>query len=313
MDPVRFICEQDGFFTRAMAREVGYDDRDVTRMVRTGVWTRFRRGYYSFTDLWSALDQTQRHLVRCRAVLHSLGADVALSHQSGALAHGLALWEPDLSRVHVTRLDGAQGRIEGDVVHHEGQSSEAEVVEVDGLRTLLPVRCALEYGTRVDSEHTLVALDSLLHAKAADEDGLWRQFERMSAWPGARHLHIPVRMADGRSESVGESRGRWMFWTLGLPAPDLQVEVRNADGVVRGTCDWGWLRHGLLGEFDGRLKYGRILKPGQDVGEVVFAEKQREDELREITGCRMVRLIWSDYQRPRVIRERILRQLQQAG
>ncbi len=48
------------------------------------------------------------------------------------------------------------------------------------------------------------------------------------------------------------------------------------------------------------MKYGRLLEPGQDPGEVVFAEKHREDELRELTGFGMVRLIWSDYDRPSV-------------
>jgi hypothetical protein len=313
MDPLRFICEQDGFFTRAMAREMGYDDKSVTRMVRAGVWTRFRRGYYSYTDLWSALDEVGQYLVRCRAVLHSLGDSVALSHVSGLHAHRISVWKPDLRQVHVTRLDGAQGRIEGDVVHHEGQWADNDVVESDGLRALLPVRCALEYGTRVTSEEALVVLDSLLHEKRADEDDLARQFEKMGAWPGMRHLHVPVRMADGRSASIGESRGRWLFWTTGLPAPDLQVKIHSASGELRGTCDWGWLPLGLLGEFDGRIKYGRLLKPGQDVGEVVFAEKQREDELREITGCRMVRLTWGDYDRPRVVRDRIQGLMRRTG
>lgn len=313
MDPLRFICEQDGFFTRAMAREMGYDDKSVTRMVRAGVWTRFRRGYYSFTDLWSALDETGRHLVRCRAVLHSLGEDVALSHVSGVVVHELGVWKADLGHVHVTRLDGAQGRIEGDVIHHEGKWLDTDVVEVNGFRVLHPVRCALEYGTRVTSEEALVVLDSLLHTGRADEDDLARQFEKMGAWPGMRHLHIPIRMADGRAESVGESRGRWMFWTTGLPAPDLQVKIFDTAGELRGTCDWGWLHLGLLGEFDGRVKYGRLLDPGQDVGEVVFAEKQREDVLREITGCSMIRLTWADYDRPRVVRDRVLRLMRRAG
>ena len=47
MDPLRLICEQDGFFTRAMAREVGYDDKAVSDMLRRRLWHRFRRGYYS--------------------------------------------------------------------------------------------------------------------------------------------------------------------------------------------------------------------------------------------------------------------------
>ena len=40
----------------------------------------------------------------------------------------------------------------------------------------------------------------------------------------------------------------------------------------------------MFGEFDGRVKYGRLLKPGQDPGEVVFAEKRREDLIRGVTG-----------------------------
>lgn len=313
MDPLRFVCEQDGFFTRAMAREAGYDDKTVTRMVRAQVWTRFRRGYYCFTDIWASLDATAQYRVRCRAVMHSLGSNVALSHLSGVLLHGIDVWDPDLRHVHVTRLDGAQGRIEGDVIHHEGQWAGNEVVEVDGLRVLAPVRCALEYGSRVTAEAALVVLDSMLHHDLADEHMLDRKFRAMAAWPGMRHLHVPVRMADGRAESVGETRGRWTFWRMGLPAPDLQVKIYDSKGELRGICDWGWLDQGVLGEFDGRVKYGRLLKPGQDVGEVVFAEKQREDELREITGCRMIRLTWNDYYRPQVIRTRLLRLLRQSG
>ncbi len=60
----------------------------------------------------------------------------------------------------------------------------------------------------------------------------------------------------------------------------------------------------VLGEFDGRLKYGRLLEPGQDPGAVVFAEKQREDDLRELTGWGMLRLVWSDFDRPRTIKAR---------
>ena len=85
----------------------------------------------------------------------------------------------------------------------------------------------------------------------------------------------------------------------------VQYEVRSADGALLGTTDWGWPEHGLLGEFDGRVKYGRLLRPGQDAGDVVFAEKRREDLLREASGHRMVRLIWSDLGRPRLTADRV--------
>lgn len=281
--------------------------------MRAGLWRRIRRGYYVFADTWAELDAVGRHLVRCRCVLDSLGPTAALSHVSGAVAHGMSTWDLSLERVHVTRLDGGAGRAEAGVVHHEGLCLGNDVMEVDGMRVLVPERCALEAASRVDNEHALTLLDSLLHLGLADEDVLRRRFEIMGSWPFVRHLHVPVRLATSKSESPGESRGRWLFWSAGLPMPECQFEVRDARGELRGTSDWGWPEHRLLGEFDGRFKYARLLKPGQEPGDVVFAEKQREDELRELTGFSMIRLIWSDYDRPKVTIQRLVERLRRAS
>ncbi len=313
MDPLRIRAETKGFFTRADARESGCDDKAVAMLIRTGLWHRFRRGFYTFTDLWKALDDVGRHRVRSHAVLRSLGPSVALSHISGSIEHGMSTWGLPLDRVHVTRLDGGAGRVEGDVVHHEGFCLDDDVIEVDGHRVLVPERCAIEAASRVSNEVALVLFDSLLNHDLTTYDELQARFKLMQFWPRTRHLHIPVRMADGAAESPGESRGRWLCWMAGLPQPQLQYRVFDARGLLLARCDWAWPDHGTLGEFDGRVKYGRALLPGQDPGEVVFAEKQREDLIREITGCRMVRVIWSDYERPRVTAARIERQLRLVG
>ena len=47
------------------------------------------------------------------------------------------------------------------------------------------------------------------------------------------------------------------------------------------------------GEFDGRIKYGRTLMPGQDPGDVVFEEKRREDRIRD-TDLGVVRWTWEE-------------------
>ncbi len=313
MDPLRFQCETVGFFTRAFAREVGYDDKAVIRMMRGGIWFRFRRGYYSFTDLWNGHNDLERHRIRSRAVLHSLGPAVALSHVSGLVAHGVDVWDVPLERVHVTRLDGGAGCIERDLVHHEGAAGSDGVVEVDGLRVLKPERCALETASWGSGEVALSIFDSVLHRNRCSHDTLYDEFVRLQHWSHTQHLHVPVRMANCQAESPGESRGRWLCWSMGLPAPQVQFRVYDADGVLRGTCDWGWPEHSLLGEFDGRVKYGRLLQPGQDVGEVVFAEKQREDLLREITSYSMIRLVWSDYERPRLTAQRVQRRMRRPG
>lgn len=309
MDPLRFLAERDGFFTRAMAREHGYTDRQVDAMHRLRLWTRFRFGYYTFPDLWLSLDEVGRHRVRCRAVAHSLGTNVVLSHVSSLVLQGIEPWGLDLSRVHVTRLDGGAGRIEGDIAHHVAAVAASDVTECNGLLVTGADRAAIEAATQCDGEVALCLFNQVLNAGLCTDDQLCRRFEAMSQWPGTQRLHVPVRMADSRSASVGESRGFWLFRSAGLPAPIPQFEVRDSAGVLRGTCDWGWPEHEQLGEFDGAVKYGRLLAPGQDAGSVVFAEKQREDELREITGYGMIRFIWADYQRPRASAQRLRRGL----
>ncbi len=313
MDPLRALVQHYAFFTRAEAREYGYDDRAVTRAMRAGVWHRIRRGFYTFADTWRELDPVERHRVRCAAVLRSLGPHVALSHVSGAIAHGVSTWGVDLGRVHVTRLDGGPGRIEGDVVHHEGFCLGEDVVDVGDLRVLRPERCAIEAASRASNEAGLVLLDSLLHLDLCDQDNLMKQFTLMQRWPFVQHLQVVIRLADGRSASAGESRGRHLCWSFHLPAPELQFEVYGTSGELIGTTDFAWREHGLLGEFDGEIKYGRLLKPGQDPGSVVFAEKQREDLIREVTDMRMVRIIWTDYDRPRLTAGRIERMLARAS
>ncbi|WP_210650701.1 type IV toxin-antitoxin system AbiEi family antitoxin domain-containing protein [Nocardioides sp. SYSU D00065] len=312
MDPLRAICLELGFFTRAHARDAGYDDRAITREHRAGRWRRMRRGYYTFPDLWDDVGDEQRHLLRCRAVVDALGDKVALSHVSACVALGVEVWGVDLERVHVTRLDGAAGRIEGDVVHHEGLVTDDEVVDAGGLRVLTPARCVLEAGSSSSPEAALVVLNSALNRSVCTMSEIGNQFDLMAHWPRTRHLHVPVRMADGRAESVGESRGLWLFWVEHLPAPVLQYEVR-VDGELLGRTDYAWPKLRGLGEFDGRQKYGRLLTPGQDPGEVVFREKRREDRLREATGSWMIRLVWSDLDHPARTAQRLRRLIADAG
>lgn len=303
MDPLHSLSESVGFFTRPQALDCGIADREIAALVRHGVWRRFRRGYYCHATVWDKLDDVAQHRVRCRAVVDSMGAGtVALSHASGAVWHELETWNIDLRRVHVTRLDNGAGRAEGDVVHHEGFVASAEVTTVDGLPVLPAARCVLEAGSRTGSEEALCLLDNGLHRAAYDVPELMGQFDVMAHWPHVRHLHIPVRMADGASASVGESRGRWFFWRHGIPAPVLQFPVMDGEDLV-GTTDWAWPSRGVLGEFDGRVKYGRLLEPGMTAGDVVFAEKRREDRLRSVTGFTVVRITWDDLQRPRSLSE----------
>ena len=69
--------------------------------------------------------------------------------------------------------------------------------------------------------------------------------------------------------------------------------------------DFCWKEQRTIGEFDGKIKYGRLLKPGQSLEEVIF-EKVREDALRDL-GWQIVCWLCGDLYRPGVVRDRVLR------
>jgi len=94
---------------------------------------------------------------------------------------------------------------------------------------------------------------------------------------------------------------------MGLPPPELQWKVYGPDGRLVGRCDFAWPHHRLLCEFDGKMKYLALRKPGESIEEVVLREKAREDRLRELTGWAMIRIVWADLDRPRVTADRIRR------
>jgi hypothetical protein len=93
--------------------------------------------------------------------------------------------------------------------------------------------------------------------------------------------------------SVGESRSRVAMARLGVITPVLQWAVAGPGGRVLGTADFGWPEQGIAGEFDGFVTYGRLLRPGPPPGDVVLAEKRREEAMRTMLRG-FVRWVWDD-------------------
>lgn len=296
-------------FLRREAVEFGYDDRALRAALRDRQMYRIRQGAYTAYDTWETSSPEDRHRLRCAAVILTHGRNVALSHTSAAVEFGLRLHNADLSKVHLTRLDKGAGYVTDDIVYHEGLWTPDDIFQKDDFLLTSPARAALESASLQDVPSGLVTLDSLLDLDLGDEDALSREFKSQRHWPKTQHLHVTVRLTRRGAQSSGESLSRHMMWTQHVPEPQLQYHVYDDRGILIGITDFAWPDDGVLGEFDGRIKYGRLLKPGDSVEEVVFREKQREDLLREVTGSFMVRFIWQDLQRPVTTGRRILTQL----
>ncbi|MFC5177481.1 hypothetical protein [Nocardioides taihuensis] len=308
MDPLRFLSETRGFFLRREARAAGTADKVLQSGVRRKALVRVRQGAYCHAEVWREMSDAARFLARSRAGYELACGRVALSHASALAAYGCPLWGVPLDRVHLMRLDDATSRYQAGITHHRARLADGDVVDADGWRVTSPARTVVEALGLCSTEAGVVVGDWMLHQGLTTATEVWDTKTRLNQMPGTLSLEVTLRLLDGASESVGDSRNRHLFWVMGLPRPLLQHGIRDEDGRFVAVTDFAWPALGVYGEFDGRVKYGRLLQPGQEPGDAVFAEKRREDDVRRVTGGTMVRWTWDDLH-PHSAPSRQLRQL----
>ena len=148
-------------------------------------------------------------------------------------------------------------------------------------------------------ETGVVAADAALAAGKMTVDDLETWLGRLSRHRDVTKARQAVRLADARSESVGESRTRLLLNAIGFK-PTPQVEIRDRHGRLVGRVDFMLYRERIIVEFDGLMKYA-----GANGRDALAAEKSREDRLRAL-GYEFVRLTWADLSRPATV-ERQLR------
>ena len=278
-----------GVFTGQEALKVGYRVEDIRVELRTGRWSRLRKGIYIATQDLAAADDRERHLIECAAVLLSLGSGPVLSHASAARVHELILPWRYASEVRLSADDQwrrgrgyrvAQAAITADEVQPWLQFGVLSVP-----RTL--VDCAREWSLT----DGVIAIDAALHEQKVTRDELVRAVLAGAHRPGIAQAARALGLADGRAESPLETRGRLALLASGLPRPELQVEIRDAGGLI-GRVD-GWYEEAAVAvEFDGRVKYTDP-RYGSSPGEVLWKEKRREDQMRAL-GIRVVRVVNDD-------------------
>lgn len=295
---LRALVAQHGVFTRKEALEAGYHDHAIAGLVRCGAWVRVRRGAYVFGEGWAQLTDNQRYAVLCRAAVRQANTRVILSHTSSAGEYGAPLWECDLTTVHLTRPDERAGRAEAGIVQHRGVIVDGDVVHRNGREVMSATRTALELTLAHDVEHALVEVDYLLHQGFTTLDKLRARYDSMAHWPCSLTTDLVLRLADGRSESVGETRARFLCWAQHLPAPIPNYPIHDEHGVEIARVDLAWPELGVFLEFDGKTKYLEHRREGESVVDCVLREKQRESRICELTGWRCIRIVWADLYTP---------------
>jgi hypothetical protein len=299
------LMTPSGLLLRKDAIAYGYDDKYLRRLVLSGQIVRIRQGAYAKTDVWRNLDDRDRHLLLCEAVVAQYDDAIALSHSSAVLQHDGPDYGLDLSSVHVTHLLDGGGRRGAKVIHHEGRCGAFDITRMDDHWLTAPARTVLDVAILHGLEVGVVVADDFIHRGLTTTAELEQLYEQVKAWPGALILRLVISLATGKSESVGETLGFLLCRNQRLPRPEQQFEIFHPDGRLAGRTDWAWPDYGVFGEFDGLMKYLRYRRPGETIEQTVIREKRREDLLRELTGYRCIRVIWPELFRQEATGQRI--------
>jgi hypothetical protein len=259
-------------------------------------------------------DAHARHRLLVRAVLGELASGAVASHVSAAVLHGLPTWGLRLDRAHVTFARRSGGRRDDRLYVHTAPVEPDDIVVIDGIPVTTIARAVVDIARTAEFAAAVAVADAALRIEArrcrelgrgegsasaglvSAEPGraeLDAALLRATGWPGVPDARRVVAFADGRAESVGESRSRVAIALAGLPAPALQWPVPC--GGSTAYTDFAWPEQRTVGEFDGKVKYGRLLRPGQSPADVVYAEKLREDAVRA-QDWEVVRWTWADLQ-----------------
>lgn len=282
-----------GFVTTAEAlRHV--DRPTLDRLVRHGELVRVRAGVHVDGLRFASADRVGRHVLTARAVAASLGEGYAASHLTAVALHELPVLTSDLGKIHLCRVEDGKARSDDRLqIHAPVPASLVECV-MDTRVVSLPVsivQAAALTGFRAG----VVAADAALRRRLTRED-LATALAVARLGRGRRAAARVIDLADGRSESPGESWTRLVMAEIGLPTPELQALIEDETGAVVARVDFLFRQQRVVVEFDGAVKYG-----GAQGQAALIAEKRREDAIRRL-GYVVVRLTWADLRSPERVR-----------
>lgn len=189
-------------------------------------------------------------------------AEQYFSHDTAARMHGIPLPARYVreEKLHVSAPHPARAMRRPGVVGHQSKDRRVHVVDMLGhpVADALSTLCAL--ASRLDVDDLVAAGDALLRDGAIDAFGRHRRAipfevvsERLIAFrgPGRGKLQQALRLMRKGSESRMESLLRLLILRAELPAPQLNVDIFDANGTFIGRGDMVYPKEHTIVEYDG--------------------------------------------------------------
>lgn len=123
-------------------------------------------------------------------------------------------------------------------------------VTVDGVTATSALDTWVDLGCVLDLDDLVALGDPMLSDRLSDDDVI-AFVEQSSGIPGVgRAREAPLLIRPG-SVSAWESKARVAFVHAGLPDPELNVDIFDADDRWLARPDFVWRQQRVVGEYDG--------------------------------------------------------------
>jgi len=119
-------------------------------------------------------------------------------------------------------------------------------------------RTLLDLCARLSPVEALVAIDMAFVAELTDKATLRHYADTAKGRRGVARLKSLAEIA-APAESPMETRLRWLLLSAGLPAPEVQTDLYDREGVLLGRADLYYPSAHLVIEFDGRNHQDRLV------------------------------------------------------
>ena len=274
--PFKFADARSLGVTRGQLRGAGY------RRVGSGVYR------------WVGLKESPQLMLA--AVNRRLPAGAAFSGRTAAWLHGLDVAPCDPIEVTIPEPAGS-GRRAGASVRRAALATD-EIVLRRRLPTTSALRTAVDLGGRNRLMEGVVAVDLFLHAELVSMAELVHYVADHPGAKGVARLRRVVGLAEPKAESAMETRLRMVLTMAGLPRPEVQVSIDDAQGRFLGRPDLLYRRQRLAIEYDGGTHRDRMVEDNRRQNGLVGA------------GYRMLRFTAADvYGAPDMIGLQVRRSL----
>lgn len=228
------------------------------------------------------------------AMLH-VGPEAVAVIGSAALQHSLQGlprgWLPQIAVP-----PGLEKRQRAGIDLHFWDLSEDDVMVIGGLLTTRPRRTLADACRLLPRLQAVALVDSALHLGRVTES----EMEAIECLMSRRRHCVTgrrwLRQARVGAQSPLETRVRLIADDAGLPPDELQMEIRDASGLVLGYADLGY-----------RLPGGRLLAveaDGQSVHSLpaaVLHDRRRQNAFLSDAGVMVARFTWADTRTPTYI------------